>query len=648
MANPDHLEKLCEGPVAWNEWREANPNLVPDLSEIKLTLHQRQFGPSNGGPIDLRLADLEHANLPYATLSGADLEGARLVGADLTHARLDGARLTGADLTDAVLDQADLTGAVLDHAVLFGAQLSNTRNLTSGQLTHAYGDASTRLPGNLLPPESWFPSDDYGDDEDDYAGWGSAAAYPEEPEQNLYEVLGLPQTATAEQIRSSYRTLVKKLHPDLNPNDQEAQDRFKKVTTAYRILNDAAQRQRYDRGEIDGEGRPDPEFEAKRRFRRAALRYYTLAASSFCVAVGALVGVWYVVLSDRESDDTRDVAVVTQPKSAERLGADKSPANRPFFVQPSAEEEAPPAETEAEVEPEPAPEAPPEPQTAEAPPPETLSPEPIQTPAADVAESQPVSEAPAEPGDGGKLAGIQIETSVTPPDIGTVPHELIPAHVRPPEPPAREPGAVPALSDPELMGLRSSQMENDTRPLFFPNQDRAGQTAASAPDTWSVGSIRQGAPKRRPAFTVEARPASFMAAVPLPPHAPFARDPVSHMLRSRAMGKSLGKPHRPIPASDNAFFSIRQTEFTSTIPTSASVRGAPVPSSSIPAASVPGQTKPRSAPASKPRSAPTAVPAAQQQPRKQQQQQQQSAPQSPRMAPRSQATASNIMEFEER
>src|SRR5262249_14466611 len=155
-----------------------SPNIVPDLAEIKLSLHQRQLGPSNGGPVDLHGADLEQASLPYATLSGADLEGARLIGADLTHARLDGARLNGADLTDAELDQA----------VLFGADLSNTRNLTATQLEAAFGDASTRLPGNLMAPRSWFATSGYDDDEDggdDYTGWGMAS-YEEPVELSLY------------------------------------------------------------------------------------------------------------------------------------------------------------------------------------------------------------------------------------------------------------------------------------------------------------------------------------------------------------------------------------------------------------------------------------------------------------------------------
>src|SRR5262249_50098401 len=158
--------------------------------------------------------------------------------------------LNGANLTDAILDQADLMGAALDHAVLFGTDLSSARNLTAAQLELAYGDASTLLPDNIAPPQSWFPAADY-DDDDDYSGWSIEAPL----EVNPYQILGLTLDASNEEIRTAYRNLAKKLHPDINPNDEKAQEQFKRVSAAYRILNDPAQRQRYDRGEIDGEGR---------------------------------------------------------------------------------------------------------------------------------------------------------------------------------------------------------------------------------------------------------------------------------------------------------------------------------------------------------------------------------------------------------
>ena len=69
-----------------------------------------------------------------------------------------------------------------------------------------------------------------------------------------YEVLGLAKTATPEEIRKAYRQLAKKLHPDLNPGDKHAEERFKEVAAANDLLSDPDKRRRYDAGEIDASG----------------------------------------------------------------------------------------------------------------------------------------------------------------------------------------------------------------------------------------------------------------------------------------------------------------------------------------------------------------------------------------------------------
>ena len=73
-----------------------------------------------------------------------------------------------------------------------------------------------------------------------------------------YKVLGLARDATEEQIRRAYRKLAKKYHPDLNPGDREAEERFKAVSSANEILSDQDKRARYDRGEIDASGQERP------------------------------------------------------------------------------------------------------------------------------------------------------------------------------------------------------------------------------------------------------------------------------------------------------------------------------------------------------------------------------------------------------
>ncbi len=69
-----------------------------------------------------------------------------------------------------------------------------------------------------------------------------------------YEVLGVAKTATPEQIRKAYRQLAKKLHPDLNPGDKHAEERFKEVAAANDLLSDPDKRRRFDAGEIDASG----------------------------------------------------------------------------------------------------------------------------------------------------------------------------------------------------------------------------------------------------------------------------------------------------------------------------------------------------------------------------------------------------------
>jgi DnaJ-class molecular chaperone len=71
-----------------------------------------------------------------------------------------------------------------------------------------------------------------------------------------YEVLGVAKNASAKDIKSAYRKLAKKHHPDQNPEDSKAKDRFAQANQAYEILGDEKQRAAFDRGEIDGEGKP--------------------------------------------------------------------------------------------------------------------------------------------------------------------------------------------------------------------------------------------------------------------------------------------------------------------------------------------------------------------------------------------------------
>ena len=65
--------------------------------------------------------------------------------------------------------------------------------------------------------------------------------------EDHYQTLGVPRTASAEDIRKAYRELARKYHPDLHPDDAAAKDKFKKVQSAFDVLNDPSKREMYDR-----------------------------------------------------------------------------------------------------------------------------------------------------------------------------------------------------------------------------------------------------------------------------------------------------------------------------------------------------------------------------------------------------------------
>ena len=70
-----------------------------------------------------------------------------------------------------------------------------------------------------------------------------------------YQVLGVPRTASADDIRKAFRKLAKANHPDTNPNNKAAEERFKQVSGAFDILGDASKKKKFDAGEIDADGR---------------------------------------------------------------------------------------------------------------------------------------------------------------------------------------------------------------------------------------------------------------------------------------------------------------------------------------------------------------------------------------------------------
>src|SRR5437764_15049364 len=71
-----------------------------------------------------------------------------------------------------------------------------------------------------------------------------------------YEVLGVPRGAGAAAIKSAYRKLGTKHHPDNNKNDPKSAERFSEINSANEIIGDEEKRKQFDRGDIDAEGKP--------------------------------------------------------------------------------------------------------------------------------------------------------------------------------------------------------------------------------------------------------------------------------------------------------------------------------------------------------------------------------------------------------
>jgi DnaJ-class molecular chaperone len=84
-----------------------------------------------------------------------------------------------------------------------------------------------------------------------------------------YQVLGVSKTASQDEIQKAYRKLAKKYHPDLNPGNKQAEERFKDIGTAYDILGDPDKRARFDRGEIDATGAERPQRRYYREYADA-------------------------------------------------------------------------------------------------------------------------------------------------------------------------------------------------------------------------------------------------------------------------------------------------------------------------------------------------------------------------------------------
>jgi len=104
-----------------------------------------------------------------------------------------------------------------------------------------------------------------------------------------YQVLGVARGASAAEIKSAFRKLAKKHHPDANKNDSKAASRFSELNAAYEIVGDPEKRKAFDRGEIDAEGKPHfqgfegfgPGYGAASRDRESAFETFSYGPDGF-------------------------------------------------------------------------------------------------------------------------------------------------------------------------------------------------------------------------------------------------------------------------------------------------------------------------------------------------------------------------------
>ncbi|MBD2691329.1 pentapeptide repeat-containing protein [Anabaena catenula] len=162
MANSEHLDILQQGLEAWNNWRDENPDTVPDFSNFNFfeaNLRYANFSRANFSGANLGDAILNYTNFSEADLTGCNLSHANFNGADLSRANLNHTAFYITSLCDADLSGANLSHATFYNTDLSGANLSHS-NLTDADLSKCHFE-DTNLSGADLSGANLSQADFY-------------------------------------------------------------------------------------------------------------------------------------------------------------------------------------------------------------------------------------------------------------------------------------------------------------------------------------------------------------------------------------------------------------------------------------------------------------------------------------------------------
>ena len=122
--------------------------------------------------------------------------------------------------------------------------------------------------------------------------------------RDYYEVLGINRNASADEIKSAFRKLSKKYHPDLNPDDPTAEEKFKEINEAYQVLSDPDKKQKYDQF---GHAGVDPNYGDTAVSTARVSRIWISAVSLNSFSAQMLS----VILPDSAAEEVPDVRIRT-------------------------------------------------------------------------------------------------------------------------------------------------------------------------------------------------------------------------------------------------------------------------------------------------------------------------------------------------